>query len=250
MRFNPPLQKAQLLKRYKRFLADVSLADGRVVTVHCPNTGSMRNCIVEGSACWVSASDNPARKYRYTWELATTPGNGRACINTHRANVLVREAIENKVIKELQHYASLESEVKYGAEGSRIDFLLKNRKGKGSDKDWRDCYVEVKSVTLLERVSENKQKTKNCGYFPDAISARAAKHLRELMRIVRQGDRAVILFCVPHSKIQQVRPADHIDPKYGELLREAIAAGVEVMAYKAKLSPRELVLVKAIPVIT
>jgi sugar fermentation stimulation protein A len=245
MQFNPPLQKAQLLKRYKRFLVDVRFADGDMVTVYCPNTGSMRNCIVEGSACWLSASDNPARKYRYTWELATTLDNGFACINTLRATTLVREAIEGDLVKELRNYANLESEVKYGKEGSRIDFLLKNR----NDGDRRVCYVEVKSVTLLESKGGNKKESKNRGYFPDAISTRAAKHLRELMHIVQQGDRAVLFFCVQHSKIKSVSPADHIDAKYGELLRAAIDTGVVVVAYKAKISSRELVLVEAIPVV-
>lgn len=241
MRIKPPLQKAQLLKRYKRFLADIRLEDGGIITVHCPNTGSMRNCLVEGSDCWISDSNNPARKYQYTWEMATTPGGGRAGINTHRANALAREAIESGLVSELQGYTSLQSEVKYGQENSRIDFLLTKRQlsKKGQLRDERACYVEVKSVTLAE---SNRR-----GYFPDSVSDRASKHLRELINVVEQGDRAVLFFCVQHNKINTVSPADHIDSKYGSLLREALAKGVEVIAYKAKLTVREIVLVGPVP---
>lgn len=232
MKYQPPLKPATLLRRYKRFLADITLANGEEVTIHCPNTGSMKNCIVEGSPCWYSVSDNPKRKYPYTWELATTPSGHLAGINTGLANKLVKEAIENGLVSELSGYDQLRSEVKYGEEKSRIDFLLT---GEGR----RDCYVEVKSVTLMEESGQ--------GLFPDAVSQRGSKHLRELMAMVEQGHRAVLFYCVQHTGIERVSPAAQIDPVYAQTLAQAIDAGVEVIAYKARISPEEISLVDAIP---
>lgn len=230
-------QTATLLTRYKRFMADVRLADGQLLTLHCPNTGSMKNCIVSESACWYSTSDNPKRKYPHTLEIVTTPGGHLAGVNTGRANRLVEQALLDGVIEELQGYPLLRREVVYGAEKSRVDFLLS-----GSESDPRDCYVEVKSVTLMD--SEGQ------GLFPDAVSTRGSKHLRELMAMVQQGHRAVLLFCVQHSGIQWVEPADEIDPVYGATLRTALAAGVEVIAYQARINPEqgEIVLVNKLPV--
>jgi sugar fermentation stimulation protein A len=230
------LHPALLLRRYKRFLADVRLPDGNVITVHCPNTGSMKNCVVENSPCWYSVSDNPKRKYPHTLEVVTTPGGHLAGINTGRANHLVAAALAAGVIAELQGYRELRREVVYGTERSRIDFVLTGAA------DNRPCYVEVKSVTLMENEGQ--------GLFPDAVSERGSKHLRELMAMVQHGYRAVLLFCVQHTGIQWVEPADAIDPLYGRLLREAIAVGVEVLAYQATINPAagELVLAKKIPV--
>lgn len=223
----PELIEGRLIQRYKRFLADVELADGSVITAHCPNTGSMKNCATPGSRVWLHDSQNPKRKYPLGWELVEVEPGALACINTGRANGLVREGIEQGVVSQLQGYAGIRSEVKYGAENSRIDLLLQ---GEGLP----DCWVEVKNVTLLE--------DNGWGSFPDAVTARGAKHLRELMAMVAQGDRAVLLFCVPHGGIERVRPADHVDPKYGQLLREAAQAGVEVLAYGAVPAPGELTL--------
>jgi len=242
MKYNPLLQPATLLRRYKRFLADIVLSDGRQVTIHCPNTGSMKNCAIEGSRCWYSISDNPKRKYPYTWELATTPGGHLAGINTGLANKLVKEAIENDVILELVDYAVLNAEVKYGEENSRIDFLLSAPTSASQVKS--KCYVEVKSVTLHTGDGQ--------GLFPDAISQRGTKHLRELMAMVEQGNRAVLLFCVQHSGIERVSPADLVDPVYGKALRQAIQQGVEVIAYRAHFSlqraSHNITLVDSIPV--
>ncbi|ACE83067.1 DNA/RNA nuclease SfsA [Cellvibrio japonicus] len=226
---------AVLLRRYKRFLADIRLADGREITVHCPNTGSMRNCVVAGSPCWYSDSESKTRKYPQTLELVTTPGGHLAGINTARANELVRQALVDGVITELTGYGSCLREQVYGCERSRIDFLLRDHA-----QDGRDCYVEVKSVTLMEAEGE--------GYFPDAVSERGSKHLRELMGAVAQGQRAVLLFCVQHTGIRRVSPADHIDATYGKTLREAQAAGVEVMAYGAVIDPERSLLVLRQPV--
>lgn len=222
MQDKKPWQKGRLLRRYKRFLADVETLRGEKLTIHCPNTGSMRNCIAPGSDCWYSESDSKTRKYPHTWEVATTPDGDWAGINTGRANHLVREALEAGVIEPLACFDQLRSEVRYGAEKSRIDFLLTGPGG--------DCYVEVKSVTLKEE---------GRGYFPDAVSTRGAKHLRELIHMKEQGHRAVLLFCVQHSGIDEVGPADHIDPDYGRALRAAAKAGVEILAYKADIRPEQ-----------
>ena len=140
MKYQQPLVRGTLIRRYKRFLADVIFPGGEEVTVHCPNTGSMRNCIVDDSECWLSRSDNPKRKYPYTWELATTPSGALASVNTQKANALVLEGIENGVISELQGYDEVFTERPYGQEKSRIDVLLK--------KPGQDCYVEVKECHL------------------------------------------------------------------------------------------------------
>jgi sugar fermentation stimulation protein A len=229
-------QQATLLRRYKRFLADVRLSDGSELTLHCPNTGSMKNCVLPETPCWFSTSDNPKRKYANTLEVVTTPGGHLAGINTGRANALVRDAILNGTLKALQGYPLIRQEVIYGQEKSRIDFLLA-----GAAQDARDCYVEVKSVTLMEAPGQ--------GQFPDAVSQRGSKHLRELISMVQLGHRAVLLFCVQHTGIAWVEPADAIDPVYGEHLRNAIAAGVEVMAWQANIAPAagDIALVRELP---
>ena len=232
MNFTPLLQKARLVRRYKRFLADVILPDGTEITVHCPNTGSMKNCLVEDSDCWLLHSDNPKRKYAYTWQLATTPTGHIACVNTHVANKLIGEGIHEGTIAELQGYSSIRPEVKYG-EGSRVDFLL-------SADDKPDCFVEVKSVTLLDLGQ---------GCFPDSVSTRGQKHLRELMTIVAGGQRGVLLFCVLHTGIESVSAAAHIDPVYAQLMKDAVAAGVEVIAYAAHVSPSEITISRRLKVI-
>lgn len=227
------MQSGRLIKRYKRFLADIELENGRELTVHCPNTGSMKNCADPGSAVWIQDSGNLKRKYPFGWELVQVEGRFWACINTGRANALIREGIETGVISELQGYESLRQEVKYGDENSRIDLLLE-------DQNKPCCYVEIKNVTLLEN--------NGIGAFPDAVTARGAKHLRELMLMVEQGHRAVLMFCVAHTGIERVRPADHIDPEYGQLLREAVSAGVEVYAYGARITPDEVTISRPLPV--
>ena len=235
MKFKPPLQRAVFRKRYQRFLADVILPGGQTITVHCPNTGSMLNCLLPDSPCWLSHSDNPKRKYAYTWEIATTPNRKKAGINTARANALVMEAINNGVVGELQGYRELHSEVAYGQEKSRIDILLKHH----ARRRQQHCYVEVKNVTLAE--------TDGRGLFPDAVSERGSKHLRELISVRRQGHRAVLFFCVQHTGIRWVEPAREIDAVYAQTLQQAITAGVEVIAYRGTLSARQISLDEAIP---
>lgn len=232
MKFQQPLKPAVFLRRYKRFLADVQLANGELMTIYCPNTGAMTHCMVEGSPCWYSNSDNPKRKYAHTLELITTSTGCLACINSARANELIREAIESGKIRELINYSGIKAEVRYGDEGSRIDFLL-------SAGNRPDCYVEVKSVTLGLAGGQ--------GLFPDTVSQRGAKHLRELIKMVQQKHRAVLVFCIQHAGITHFTAAQEIDPVYSATLNEAIAAGVEVFAYRADISNSELVINSAIP---
>lgn len=235
MRFNPPLEQGLLLRRYKRFLADILDANGLPLTLHCPNTGSMRNCGAEGSRVWYSRSGNAARKLPGTWEMVESADGHLVGINTGRANDLVQEALEVGILAELRNQGSLRREVRYGREGSRIDFLLAPGSPQGES-----CYLEVKNLTLGT--------DSGTGMFPDAVTERGHKHLRELVQVRRLGSRAVLLFCVQHTGILRVRPADEIDPEYGRLLRWAAASGVEVLAYRASLSPEDISLADAVAV--
>ncbi|MGB1321283.1 MAG: DNA/RNA nuclease SfsA [Vibrio gallaecicus] len=237
MHFEPPLEPATLIKRYKRFLTDITLPDGSERTIHCANTGAMTGCATEGDTVWYSTSDNPKRKYPNSWELSETLEGHKICINTARANQLAVEAIENGAIVELSGYKELRTEVKYGSENSRIDILL-------DDPDKPSCYVEVKSVTLLDDTLQGQ------GYFPDTVTTRGQKHLRELTEMVESGSRAVLLFTVLHSGIEKVSSAHHIDAKYSLLLKQAQDAGVEVLCYKAELSNTRIELNQAIEFIS
>ncbi len=230
MEFTPPLQPAILVKRYKRFLADIVTPEGQLMTIHCANTGAMTGCATEGDKVWYSTSDNPKRKYPHSWELTQTQTGDWIVVNTLRANELVAEALTKKIIPELSEYKFVQREIKYGDENSRIDFLLTGDKLPA-------CYIEVKSVTLLQ----NGQ-----GYFPDAITQRGQKHLRELTIIAKEGKKAILLFAVMHSGIQQVSAAAHIDKQYASLLQQAIECGVEVICYQADISEKELLLAKKI----
>lgn len=233
MRFDPPLHEARLERRYKRFLADVRLADGSPVTVHCPNTGSMLGCAGAGMRIWLSRAGNPARKYAWTWELVESLPGVLVGIHTGRTNALVREGVATGVIEELQGYREVRGEVMAG-EGFRVDFLLSGHDSRP------DCYLEVKNVTAAV---ENR-----VALFPDAVSERASRHLRELMAKVRAGQRAMLCFCVQRDDVAEVRPADAIDVVYGRTLREAQAAGVELCAYAARMSPAEAVLYRRVAV--
>lgn len=226
MEFAKALKPATLIKRYKRFLADVILADGTETTIHVANTGAMTGCAEPGSTIWYSTSDNKKRKYPFSWELTQTNTGHFICVNTIRANSLVEEAIENGIITQLLGYKQLAREVKYGDENSKIDFLL-------TEGDKPDAYVEVKSATLLE----NGQ-----GYFPDTVTTRGQKHLRELMAVALTGQRAVLVFAVLHTGISSVKAAEHIDAKYAKILSEAKAAGVEVLSYFASIDSQNIYL--------
>ncbi len=232
MRFDTPLLGGTLVRRYKRFLADVVLDDGRQVTAHTPNTGSMRGCAEPGSRVWLSDSGNPKRRYPLTWELVEAAPGVRVGVHTGRANGLVEEAIATGVLRELGGYGRIRREVRYGREGSRIDLLLEDHPRRP------ECHVEVKNVTLVED---------GAALFPDAVSARGTKHLRELMEVVAAGGRAVLVFCVQRSDARVTRPADAIDPLYGRTLRRAVQAGVEVFAAQADPTPEEITLSRLLP---
>jgi len=217
MRFDTPLIRATLIKRYKRFLADVKLEDGSVITAHCPNSGSMKGYKTEGLDVWLSESDNPKRKLRHTWELVQDAGGHKIMVHAARANTLVVEAIENGAVTELQGYNTLRTEVKYGSRNSRIDLLLENGDSK--------CFLEVKSVTLCEGETL---------MFPDAVTVRGQKHLQELMEMRAAGHRAVLFFAVLREGGCGFEPAAHIDPVYAKRLEQARSAGVEILIYRAR----------------
>ena len=223
------LEEGVLRKRYKRFLADVELSSGEVITVHCPNTGAMTGCAESGSRVWLSRSDSRTRKYPHTWELVETP-RGMACIHAARANGVVREAFEAGNIPGFSDYPELRTEVKYGA-GSRVDLLLAGQSGQ--------VFVEVKSVTLC---TDN-----GWGLFPDAVSERGRKHLEELASVAAGPDRALMFFCAFHAGVDAVSTAADIDPAYREAMVRALEAGLEVMAWRADISPAGVALVEALP---
>jgi sugar fermentation stimulation protein A len=218
--FDLPVIQASLQKRYKRFLADVIQEDGSVLTVHVPNSGSMKSCIAEGWPCLISDSGNPRRKLRHTLE-ATWNGDTWIGVQTHRANQLAGEALRRGLVPGIDPAWDFRAEVKMG-EKSRVDWLACHPDGKR-------CWVEVKSVTLLM--------DDGCLAFPDAVSTRAHKHLLELVERIKEGDRAMLLLLVQRQDGSHFRPADEIDPEYGRLFRAAMASGVEVQALRVKVSP-------------
>jgi sugar fermentation stimulation protein A len=223
------LLEGRLIRRYKRFLADVELADGEVITAHCPNTGAMTGCAEPGWRVWLSRSDSRTRKYPCTWELVETD-RGMACVHSARANAAVREAFEAGRIPGFGSYRDIRTEVKYG-EGSRADLVLAADAGQ--------VFVEVKSVTLCREGG--------IGVFPDAVSDRARKHVRELQAICGKDVRALLFFCAFHQGIRHVSAAGDIDPGYREALAEALSAGLEVLAWGARISPAGVELVRPLP---
>ena len=223
MRFKSRLIRGALIQRYKRFLADVRLENGEIVTAHCTNTGSMMGCKEPGSSVYISRSDNLNRKLLYTWELIKTDSTWVG-INTLHPNKLVPEAVQSGVIAELSGYLSIRREVKVSAH-TRLDLCLEGPNG--------NCFIEVKNVTLAMN---------GTAAFPDAVSERGTKHLKELMRLKRQGHRAAIVFVIQRGDCSTFRPADEIDSEYGRWLRKAVKAGVEALPYRAKVTAREIVL--------
>lgn len=223
MTFDPPLVRGTLIRRYKRFLADVRLDTGEEIIAHCPNPGSMRTCAEPGWTAWVSPATNPKRKLKWTLELIESD-TARIMVNTARPNKIVEAAIREGQIEELAGYETIRPEVKYG-ENSRIDLLL-------SSPDRADCYVEIKNVTLLH--------SPDTASFPDSVSKRAAKHMRELAAMTAEGHRSVVFFLVSRSDVTAMRPADDIDPAYGVALRAAIAGGVEAIAHGLCIGDQEL----------
>lgn len=249
MEYERPLLTGKLIQRYKRFLADIELVTplervGEIVTVHCANTGSMTNCKDESARVWLFDSQNPKRKLPLSWEWVEVEGQYKACINTARANQLVKEALLANTIKEINVPADdcLKSEPK--VDEGRLDFLVS-----AGEFDFQ-TYIEVKSVTLLG--NENSPHENNVGYFPDAVTSRGLKHLEVLLRLKKEGHRSILFFCVPHQGINEVRVAEHVDPVYAKTLREVMAAGVEVLAYQVEFTDHAkqqgMILKTALPV--
>ena len=224
----PELTPGVLLKRYKRFLADVKLETGEIVTAHCPNTGSMKGCSEPGRTVYLSSHNNPKRKYKYTWELIAMP-TSLVGVNTLVPNRLVFKSIDQKLIPELSRYNRIQREVKIG-EHSRIDLML-------TDGDAKRCYVEIKNCTLVNET---------IAQFPDAVTSRGLKHIIELENLVKAGHRCMMFYFIQRMDAQVFRPADHIDPEYGRRLRQALEKGVEVLAYDVRIDLQGIELNKKI----
>jgi len=228
MHFTPSLIHGKLIKRYKRFLADIQMPDGKILTAHCPNTGTMLSCSTPGSAVQLSVSDNPKRKYPHTLEMvmdnATWVG-----VNTSRTNKLVIEAIKKGQIQEFTDIDSVQAEVKTSKE-SRLDLLVK----KGD----RDIYIEIKNCSLA---------VDGCAMFPDAVTTRGTKHLKELIRLKKEGNESCIFFLVQRMDADEFAPAAHIDPVYASTLTLAVEAGVKILIYQAEVNPNGVDVVRPLP---
>jgi sugar fermentation stimulation protein A len=227
----PPMIRGRLIKRYKRFLADVVLDTGETVTVHCPNSGSMKGCAIKGAPVWLSTSDNPKRKYKHTWELIQVP-TSIIGINTMVPNRLVKLSIENNLIPDLSGYETIRPEVKT-SQGTRLDLLL-------TAEDRKECYVEIKNCTLVED---------KVAMFPDAVTTRGQKHLDELQHLVEQGHRGVVFFLIQRMDAHEFTPADAIDSAYGRKLRQASDNGVEIIAMDTVIDTDKIRIRQKIPVI-
>lgn len=227
MEFKEPLLEGTLIKRYKRFMADIHLDSGEEITAHCPNSGAMLGIKDPGMRVWVSRANNPNRKLKYTWELVQE-GDTLVGANTGHPNALVEQAIHNGVIKELQGYEHLKREVKYG-QNSRIDILLGNP---------GVCYVEVKNVHL---------KREHTAFFPDSVTARGAKHMQELSDMVDAGHRAVIIYVVQREDCQDFQVAGDIDPTYAEACRKAFEKGVEPYVYACDMTLDSITIKNSLP---
>lgn len=233
MKFQTPLMRATLLRRYKRFLADIRLEDGREVTAHCANPGAMTGLAEPGMTVWAEPNDDPGRKLKFSWKLAELPGGHMACIDTSLPNRLVAEALSEGRIAELSGYDNIRPEVKFG-ENSRVDFVLE---GGGRP----DCYVEVKAVTLCREPGLAES--------PDTKTARGTKHLHELVNVMDKGARAVMLYVVHRDDCTRTTIAADIDPAYGKAWQAAGAAGVEMLARGCAISTRGVVLDGALPLV-
>ena len=228
MKFSEKLVRGKLIKRYKRFLADVELDDGTVVTAHCTNSGSMKSCLENGAAVYLSPVNDPKRKTKFTWEMIEING-GWVGINTGNPNILAFEAIRDGRIPELTGYDLVRREVKFG--DSRFDVMAENSS--------EVCFVEVKNVTYKEG---------RYALFPDAVTTRGLKHLNTLVKVKESGKRAVMLYVVQRGDVEVFAPAREIDPAYAGALENAVKQGVEVLAYVADVSPERIVFGRKLPV--
>lgn len=227
MHFSKELIPGRLIKRYKRFLADVRLYNGTIVTAHCTNSGSMKTCIEEGAPVYLSPVDNPARKTKYTWEMIKINQQWIG-INTNHPNLLVYEAIYANQVPGLHTYDKVKREVKYG--DSRFDIMAQNSK--------ETIFIEVKNVTM---------KHHNYALFPDAKTTRGRKHLETLIKVKQSGIRAAMFYVIQRQDIEKFGPASNIDPQYAATLIKAVEAGVEVFVMMAKVTPQSILLQKPIP---
>ena len=226
----PPLITGKLIKRYKRFLADIELDTGEKVTAHCPNSGSMKGCAMPGSQVWLSESDNPKRKYKYTWELIKIPKT-LIGINTQVPNKLVKQAIENDLINELSGYETVKAEVKT-SKHTRLDLVLEQQ-GKAN------CYVEIKNCTLVES---------GVAMFPDAITTRGQKHLDELASLVSEGHRGVIFYLIQRMDAKLFKPAKMIDKVYAKKLKTVVENGVEIVIRDTSINTMMIAIRNPVPV--
>jgi sugar fermentation stimulation protein A len=225
----PTLIPGILVKRYKRFLADVKLNSGKIVSAHCPNTGSMKGCCESGRPVYVSFHDNPKRKLKYTWELIEMP-TSLVGVNTLVPNRLVFESVKTGVVPELAGYETVKREVKI-SDHSRIDLALKSA-------DREPCYVEIKNCTLVDN---------HVALFPDAVTSRGLKHITELQALVDSGCRCVMFYFIQRMDAANFKPADHIDPEYGKGLRRAFSRGLEILAYDVAIDLNGIKLNRRIP---
>ncbi len=225
----PSLQRGRLIKRYKRFLADIQLDDGATITAHCPNSGSMRACCQPGQPVWVSHEDNPRRKLAYTWQLIEMP-TSLVGVHTLIPNRLLFQVLSSGILPGFQEYSHIQREVATG-DHSRLDIRLETPAG-------GHCYIEIKNCTLVEN---------GRAMFPDAVSARGTRHLLELQRLRAEGHRAVIFFLIQRMDARVFQPADDIDPLYGQTLRQVLAGGVEIMAWDVILDLKEICLGRPLP---
>jgi sugar fermentation stimulation protein A len=232
MKFPDPLVHGRLVRRYKRFLADVELDDGQTVTAHCANPGSMLGLDGPGATVWLSPSRNPDRKLRWSWELVEIEGS-LVGINTGHPNALVEEAVSGGAIAELSGYETLRREVRYG-KNSRIDLLLESA-------DRAACYVEVKNVHL--------RRSPGLAEFPDSVTKRGAKHLEELADVVDSGARAVMFYLVQRPDCTHVKIAADIDPAYEAGLRRAVELGVEALCYDCEITPEGIAVARRLPLV-
>lgn len=236
MHFSSVLISGRFIRRYQRFFADIALDDGRVVTAHCPNTGSMQSVLTPGNKVWMTQSNDPKRKLPYTWELVELDGT-YVGVNTQNPNKIVADALLAGYIPSLATYSTIQVEVKYGVENSRIDFLL-------TDIHQNRCYVEVKNVHY---VTENGTRREAC--FPDSKTTRGVKHLNELMGMVDQGHRAVIIYCIQRRDCDAMRFGTEFDPIYAATAVKALNHGVEMLPYSCDITLNGINLYKPLDLI-
>jgi sugar fermentation stimulation protein A len=227
MEFKEKLMAGNLIKRYKRFLADIKLEDGRVITAHCTNSGSMKSCLEEDAPVYVSPVNDPKRKTKFTWEMIYMNEDWIG-INTSHPNLIAYEAIRDQQIPELIGYTEIRREVKFG--DSRFDVHAKN--------DAESCFVEVKNVTYKEG---------EYALFPDAVTTRGLKHLNTLKEVKAAGYRAVMLYIIQRSDVNIFAPANDIDPAYAQGLKDAYEAGIEILPYQVQVSPERIILNRKLP---